>query len=95
MAGVDVAEAEDVLESGEKLVEDIDRENETVEVLKIRLDDLRHEIEKESGKLEEAVKDVKDLMEKIDEGSVHQEPEMTPEKEREAREEGPRDEEYR
>lgn len=94
MVEVEVSEAEDILEEGENFVESIDREDEAVEVLKLRLDDLRHELEKESGKLGEAVKDVKDLMEEIDEASVHQEPEMTPDEEKEAREEGPRDEEY-
>lgn len=95
MVEVSVSEAEDILEEGEKFVEGVDREDEAVEILRIRLDDLRHELEKESGKLDEAVKDVKDLMEELDEASVHQEPEMAPEEEREGREEGPREDEYR
>ncbi|MFB6174745.1 MAG: hypothetical protein ABEJ87_02085 [Candidatus Nanohalobium sp.] len=94
MVDVTVSEAEDVFEEGENFVEGIDREGEEVEVLRIRLDDLRHELEKESGKISEATKDVKDLMEDIEEDSVHQEPEMTPDEGKEAREEGPRDEEY-
>lgn len=94
MVEVDVAEAEDILEEGEEFVENIDRGDEKVEVLKLRLDDLRHELKKESGKLGEATKDVKDLMEEIEEDVIHDEPEMTPEEEREGREEGPREEEY-
>jgi hypothetical protein len=94
MVDVEVSEAEDILEEGEKFMENVDREDEAVGVLKLRLDDLRHELEKDSGKLGEVTKDVKDLMEDIEEDSIHQEPEITPEKEREAREEGPRDEEY-
>lgn len=94
MVEVDVAEAEDVLEQGEEFVDNIDREDEKVEVLKLRLDDLRHELEKESGKLGEATKDVKDLMEEVEEDAVHDEPEMTPDEEKEARKEGPREEEY-
>ncbi|MFB6114856.1 MAG: hypothetical protein ABEK04_01080 [Candidatus Nanohalobium sp.] len=95
MVEVEVTEAEDILEEGEEFVDNIDREDEKVEVLKLRLDDLRHELEKESGKLGEATKDVKDLMEEIEEDAVHDAPEMTPEEEREGREEGPREEEYR
>lgn len=94
MVDVEVSEAEDILEEGEQFVEGIDRENEAVEVLKIRLDDLRHELKKDSGKLGEVTKDVKDLIESIEEDAIHDEPEMTPEEEREGREEGPREEEY-
>lgn len=95
MTDVSVAEAEGVLDSAEKFVRNVDREDEEVEELERKLDDLRYEIENDSDKLGEATKDVKDLMESIEEDAVHQEPEMTPEEEREAREEGPRDEEYR
>ncbi|MFB6204647.1 MAG: hypothetical protein ABEJ75_03300 [Candidatus Nanohaloarchaea archaeon] len=86
---VPIQEAEDVLEEGQKLLSDTGDEK-----LGERLRELETVLQEEAD-LEEAVKKVRDAMERVRESELHDEPEMTPEEEREARETGPRDEHYR
>ncbi|MFB6144059.1 MAG: hypothetical protein ABEJ98_01990 [Candidatus Nanohaloarchaea archaeon] len=91
--GISPSEAEDLLGRGEELLENISRPSSSSEELSEKLDSLREKLRGEED-YESTAREVKQLIEMIKEDAVHDEPEMTPESEREARERGPRDEEY-
>jgi len=94
MDEIDQNEAEEILDQGERLLEDFERPDERRSRLQDRVDELRQAVEVGGDEMSEKAKDLRDFMESLDEGAIHDEPEMTPEAEREVRESGPREEEY-
>lgn len=94
MVNIDYTEAEDILEQGEDVLESRQRPNENTATLEEKVEELRQALEEDSDDVPEKAKELVDFMEQINENSVHDEPEMTPESEREGRERGPREDEY-
>ncbi|MFB6182637.1 MAG: hypothetical protein ABEI78_01090 [Candidatus Nanohaloarchaea archaeon] len=93
MTEIDEREARQILREAEQTIQDSGRIDNEILDLREKADKLREQIEEQEVDKDRVI-ELKNLIEDIDEGEDHQEPEMTPEEDREAREEGSRDEEY-
>jgi len=93
MPDIDRDEAEAILEEAEQTLERPRLGEDELADLEELVEELRTRLE-EDGDFESAAADLEELLDDIDMSIMNQEPEMGPEEEREAREGGPREEEY-
>lgn len=94
MDEVSEKEAEEILEHARMILENRERPGEEASDLENKAEEPGYELESGGDNVSELAKELRDIMESMDERNIHDEPEMTPESEREARERGPREEEY-
>ncbi|MFB6244742.1 MAG: hypothetical protein ABEJ03_00145 [Candidatus Nanohaloarchaea archaeon] len=93
MTEVSRAEAEDILERAEEALDMPRLEEQHLEALEDMTERLRNKLE-DGESFENTALELESVLEDIDMSMTNQEPEMEPEEEREAREKGPREEEY-